>query len=177
METPSLTRAQKNRLIILHRDRVWARNMQEREITLFDGLVALGLATREEADNGHVGQPDFVMWYRYRPTPAGDELAKTFAQEDVGAYRHELTFQGPPSTMTVDELRRNHRFMLALHESKGPDVCNGRTIVGAKRVRGCQGAPVLVDALGDGWCGTHLGFAVVCARCGAHIADDRCVCE
>ena len=77
----NLTRAQKNRLLLLHRKRKWADNMQERELTLFDELVALQLATREEMDNGRVGKPDFVLWYLYRPTAAGDALAATLLKE------------------------------------------------------------------------------------------------
>lgn len=89
---------------------------------------------------------------------------------------HELRFRGPPSNMTDANLRRSHRFCYELQTHRGAHVCNGMTEVGRRKIRPCRNKPVLVDAIGDGWCGEHEGSAVVCSGCFAHVCDDRCVC-
>lgn len=93
------------------------------------------------------------------------------------AWEHVLKFQGPPSKFSPANVLRSNRFIQDLHDSHGASVCNGYTRVHQSRVRRCNNEPVIVDALGDGWCGTHMASAVVCNGCFGRVGNERCLCD
>lgn len=85
-----LSRAQTNRLLLLARDRVWARNMKQTELDLFDALVEHGLATMDWG--GFLGDDPhaYSSWRRYRITPLGDEVAGTPHDPEVDRYASQV---------------------------------------------------------------------------------------
>lgn len=90
-----LSRAQTNRLLLLARDRVWARNQKQTELDLFNSLAEHGLATKDWG--GFLGGDlhAYSSWPIYRITPLGDEVAKTLHDQTRSASR-------PPEDWEVD---------------------------------------------------------------------------
>jgi len=73
-----LTIAEWNRLAKLVARGVWAYNMRETELRIFDRLVERGLATREDVFTEATRNPPiYALHYRYRPTEAGVALARS----------------------------------------------------------------------------------------------------
>ena len=75
-----LTRAQQNRLLALVENGVWAGPQTGRELTLFDGLVELGMASMEYIETKLGGE---YCWLgnRYHPTDEGKQEAERLKLE------------------------------------------------------------------------------------------------
>jgi hypothetical protein len=73
----SMKVAELNRLARLVERGVWAENMREVDIRIFDRIVARGYATREEAFTETTRNPPISsLHYIYRPTDAGVALVR-----------------------------------------------------------------------------------------------------